>query len=450
MIGISDLGRELVDLLERFLFGLGAHPIERLDIRLIGFEQVRDQQVRFGLGLGRKIFRDIELAQRFADRSVEEMDAAGLAVELFGVSAQDLAVEIEIRVVETLGQIGGDVVEVMNREVIAPDRDRRFGKDLSELRESRLLRDDDHPLALGALERYVGLLEIDVPGEIGGQFQEIRDRHRIVGLGAVATVGAVPLDLGDLGFESEHCIRALFGIRRSNQRQHGREELLVGIARGDDRLVVLQVIVAVGHSEAGLIQVDGIGLGVLIVRFDVERIDAAGRETWGGHDPGDVGFGLEARDVLQILFGRLQPVLLDLSLVGEGIVEIAQLLLLGRQILVGLGFERSDDRLHGVLALDREIEERAGLRAVGGDFRRLEPLAVHIVEEVVARLDAWIDRGKVDAPVADSRLAAIRLGRGQDQAGGERHDRREDMRGLDHRYPPEFASNYIGYGPCGG
>ena len=67
---------------------------------------------------------DVDLADAFADRAVDEVDAALPARALLGHVAQGLRIEIELRVVERLGQIlrvvadeveGGPVLPCLQR-----------------------------------------------------------------------------------------------------------------------------------------------------------------------------------------------------------------------------------------------------------------------------------------------------------------------------------------------
>ena len=75
---------------------------------------------------------------------------------------------------------------------------------------------------------------------------------------------------------------------------------------------------------------------------------------------------LQAGQIIQILLHRLQAIGLDGRGVHEGVIEIAQLLLFRRQLVVRLLLQVVDDGRMRVLAEDLQILERAGLGAVGG------------------------------------------------------------------------------------
>src|SRR6185437_13479129 len=96
-----------------------------------------------GLGLGREILRGVELAQRFAEQVVEQMHAARCAVELLRLAAQHLAVELEVGVVEGLGQVGGKIVQIVGGQIVPPYRDRRLGENLGESGEGGVLGHHD-------------------------------------------------------------------------------------------------------------------------------------------------------------------------------------------------------------------------------------------------------------------------------------------------------------------
>ncbi len=83
IVGIADLGREVAELVERlFALRLGRHPGQRLDVGLIGFQEIGDETCGLGFGFGREIFGDIELAERIAHLGVEQMHAAQVARQL--------------------------------------------------------------------------------------------------------------------------------------------------------------------------------------------------------------------------------------------------------------------------------------------------------------------------------------------------------------------------------
>src|SRR5580658_7498242 len=75
-IGVADFRRELGEFGLRALLGLRAHPIQGLDVAAIGVQHVADERFHARLVLGREVFRHVALAQRLAQRLVDEHDAA--------------------------------------------------------------------------------------------------------------------------------------------------------------------------------------------------------------------------------------------------------------------------------------------------------------------------------------------------------------------------------------
>ena len=209
---------------------------------------------------------------------------------------------------------------------------------------------------------------------------------------------------GDFDFEVVDGLRALVGILGAGERQHLRQMDAVGVARGGERLVVAQIIVAIRHAETGRREADHIDVRVLCVGPDAVAEQAVTGAARRGHRLRHFDRRLQMREVVEIVFRRCEAARIDLLGVDERVVEIAQLLFFRRQRRVGLGFDIVRDIAHPLFAEDQEILERARAGAVGRDFRRLEPVAVHIEEEVVAGLHALVHAREVDAPRAERRL----------------------------------------------
>ena len=142
MIGVADLQHVVVQLLERLLACGRRHPVERLDVRLVRLQQIRDQKLRLRFGLRREVFGNIELAERLTHSIVEQLHAACSAIELLRFALKDCAIEGKIRVIEFLRQIRRKAVQIANRQIIAPDGQWRLGENLCERWESGFLRHD--------------------------------------------------------------------------------------------------------------------------------------------------------------------------------------------------------------------------------------------------------------------------------------------------------------------
>src|SRR6185437_1318148 len=132
-----------------------------------------------------------------------------------------------------------------------------------------------------------------------------------------------------------------------------------------------------------------------------------------------------------LFLGRRQAGFFDRGRVGEGVVEVADLLFFRRERRGRPGLDPLHDFLHALFAEDREVRKRARARAVRGDDGVFVTGAVRVVEEVVAGLDALVHAGEVNAPGAQRGLLVGRLRRLRRQDSREREDR-EDGGGLSH------------------
>ena len=213
-----------------------------------------------------------------------------------------------------------------------------------------------------------------IPGEIRRQGLERRGRHGIVDLVLVAAVGAVPRHFGDFGLQRQDAVGAGLGIAHPRQRHHVGEIFAIGLAGLHDRLVVGQIIVAVGHAQAGLAEIDGIVVGILVVHADADIVDAHGGKPDRAHGMGDIVQGLQAGQIIQILLHRRKAARFDGGGVDEGVIKIAQLALFRRSGAAPGFFSRSATMvLQPLLAQNLQILEGAGLGAVGRNDGGLQP-----------------------------------------------------------------------------
>ena len=144
---------------------------------------------------------------------------------------------------------------------------------------------------------------------------------------------------------------------------------------------------------------------MLVVDTDADIEGAGGVQPGRAHDAGDLGLGLQTFEFRQVGFGGRHALGFDRLGVEEGVVEIAQLLLVGCERGVGLGLQLLEDRLDPLLAENSQLDEGADPGAVRRNLGGLEPGAVHIFEEVVAGLDGLVHCAEVDAPFTEFRFA---------------------------------------------
>ena len=218
-----------------------------------------------------------------------------------------------------------------------------------------------------------------VPGEIRRQGLQRRDRHGIVDLVLVAAVGAVPGHFGDFGFQRQDAVGARLDIAHPRQRHHVGEIFAIGVAGLDDRLVAGQVIVAVGHAQPALAEIDRIIVGILVVHPDADIVDAHGGELDRAHGAGDIVQGLQAGQIIQILLHRRQAARFDRGGVDKGVIEIAQLALFAASAPASGFFSRSATMVlsRSSLRICRSWKEPVWERS-GGNGGGRQPLAVDI------------------------------------------------------------------------
>ena len=108
---VADLGRDLVQLVQRLLLGLGSHPFQIADTAFIGFQQVGDKFIHAQLRFRLEVFRHIKLSRDFAqDTEVAGtstaccVNAAFPAWFLFWNATQLFAVKFEVSIHEWFWQ----------------------------------------------------------------------------------------------------------------------------------------------------------------------------------------------------------------------------------------------------------------------------------------------------------------------------------------------------------
>ena len=96
LLRVADLGPEGVELLVGAGLGLLGHPVQPRDRLAVGREQVGDQVVHLRLGGRREVPGDVLLADRLADRALDQADPALPAGAQLGGAVEGAAVEVEV------------------------------------------------------------------------------------------------------------------------------------------------------------------------------------------------------------------------------------------------------------------------------------------------------------------------------------------------------------------
>ncbi len=84
--------------------GLGAHPVQRVDVLVHRVFNVVHHLQRCCLARRRKLLRRVDLTERFAQGAVGGGNTALPARALLRLAAQDLAVKVELLLVQILRQ----------------------------------------------------------------------------------------------------------------------------------------------------------------------------------------------------------------------------------------------------------------------------------------------------------------------------------------------------------
>ena len=287
----------------------------------------------------------------------------------------------------------------MERQIFLPHRQRRGGDDLGGARLRRWLTDDHTALIAQALR-----VEHRLPVEAGHGGGELRDGHRVVTLFHLPQLGAIPMDLRDLLFEVVDALRRALRVGLARHAHHvGDIGDVLGPCLGELG-IILEVIVLVRQAQTALADVDGIDgviLQVLLHTGADRHIDAVARRVAEG--AGEIGLRIDCGDLREIGLQRRGTGLFDRGRVHEARIGIADLG--GDGVAAGIGsgvFDHLAGAFVGQVTQDREA---APARPVGGDFGAGHPGAVDVIVEVVARRDALVHRGQVDAEAAELRLA---------------------------------------------
>src|SRR5687767_5865775 len=158
---MADPRLESLELGHGLAAGLVVHPRDGLKPLREGGTKIADQFVHLAAILGREVALDIDLPDRFAERSVEKGDSALPAVALLLLAAQGPAVEIELGLVEGAGQILRVAPDEMEGHVILPRVERHLVEQLADAADrARRGRDDRLDIAEAAALQIIDPVEL--------------------------------------------------------------------------------------------------------------------------------------------------------------------------------------------------------------------------------------------------------------------------------------------------
>ena len=189
----------------------------------------------------------VDLAESFADARVDQRDAALPAIALLLHPAQRFQVEIELRSVERLRQVGRIRVDEVESHVGLPGGERLAVEELCAIADGgRLVHDELLPVA----EADAG--EDDLPVDVGHELVEPGQIHRIDDFADFALTLRRPGDRRDLVLDADHLLGGAGRILVADQLEDLRNVRGIGRAIGVELFAFLEVIVAVRHAESRL------------------------------------------------------------------------------------------------------------------------------------------------------------------------------------------------------
>ena len=392
-VGVADLHRERLELLEALRPGRVGHPGARLERAPHLDEDLVDHLLRALLRARRELLRDVALPERLADVAADRGEHALVALLLLLLALDPLAVERERLVVDHRGEGARCRAHDVEREVGAQRRQVGRGDDLGDRGE------------------VVGRLHVDRLDAVRPHRREVRRQRRARARARTATSRVKRFRVRPGSRRSS--ARSWCAARRVSRSstpggelerllglgadvdQLGGDVVDVGGAQLDGRVARAVVGVAVGQAEPGLREPEQVAGRVVVVDGHApreERRDPAVVQRRQQRE--DVGVRGRARDGVEERLDRGEPGGLDgLGVHAGGEVVAEHPVEVVRGALGGTHQEVVQHRLvAGVDLLDRPPRAVAG-----GDDGDVEPPAVGEAVEVDARVDGRVAVGGVQA-----------------------------------------------------
>ena len=337
------------------------------------------------LGRRRELGRDIEFAHRLAEEALHESDPALPAFPQLRGAGEGAGVEVEVLFDVLVGQqrsgVGDD-------DEAQPGLDRLevgLGPHLGHAGDERGLADDEvaQVRSLGGEHPEPG---IEV--EFGAEVAQFGDRDLVVGLLRVPAGDPVPMVAGQGGFERHHLgghlvvgdPALLTEARQGGHLLHVREELRAHLG-----VVVVEVVVLVGQGDAGLVEVEGVDVGVFRISGDIAAEHPADAfDLEAGEQCGEFGLVLGGVDRSERGVQGVHAEFVDPVDVHEGGEEVGDLLAFAAGFLRGVGHGGDDVADLGLRGVE-ELPHGPVTGAVVGDGEGVDPLAVDVPVQVVLR-----------------------------------------------------------------
>ena len=266
-VWITDLDDKGSQFLLRPRLSSIAHPLQAGDTVAQRFLQVTDHLQHFFFGRSREIFSHVHLADSFRQGAVDRRQSTFPTRLLFLPSGHRLAIEVKICRNKLIAQVrSGRAKQVECQIIFLFIQSRILHQGGQTFVERKLLRiqifDLHHPHAF----------EINIPVQRVVLGFELFDRHLIIVLLGIAQVFTAERDFGNALFDLHDRIDSSFGLfgRASDQGKQAGNIVLIGFAHLLAAFVFQQVIIAIAHPQASLVQLHDIHGTVLFVGPDIQ------------------------------------------------------------------------------------------------------------------------------------------------------------------------------------
>ena len=349
-----------------------------------------------GLGLRREVPLDVDLAEFVRERARREGHAALPPLFLLRSAGERGVVEPEDGVIDLLGQDSAVTAQRADEQLVLEHLERRRLDRPGDAGEGARLVDDQ------LISLRADTIQIGAEIEARRAALELGDRHLVIGLGRIAALDLSPVGAGDFRFEVEDGLGPCGSVGLARESQHLRQEFEILRAVLRDLGVRLQIIIAVGHADAALSDVQDVLVVLLVIEIDEGRERTADAEAVGaGHQGGIAGLARQRANLVQPRLERRQALGLDSRGVQIGVVRDADL-------AVRILRRFFDDCPGPALRQIVEQGEHAVVRLVGRDRSGPRPGAVRVGVEIVTRSNGRIHPRLVEAERADLGLGSGR------------------------------------------
>ena len=239
-------------------------------------------------------------------------------------------------------------------------------------------------------------------------FAQLRERPQVVGLVAIAQLRAIPHLLGQFGLQRHDGFGAGLGLAHPGKTEHGRHMFQIRGADLHETWFRVEIEILVGQTQAAHADPDQIAVRVLAIERDVAADRAVAAVHAGPAErSSQCSDRIDAGDPRQGRFQRGDTGRIARGGVHVAGVEVADFLFVAarRQILARQQF--LDDRAGLFFGLIAQCVERSVAGVVVPHLIRIEPAAVGVAVEIVARLYRQIAIVQRNAEAAQLRPCSV-------------------------------------------